>query len=180
MKKKKIMTSRWKNDDDTSFCSDDGLEDPLENVLGEKEAGSIPSAIRMEEVTNPTSTELTTTVISTEKVFEESPQQVTTPKISYTSMVDPDEGTALTCVPLQMINGHSCAKIERIDVQKEVDYWASSVLCCIIGSNPPVDVVDGFVHRIWKDLDIDKVVLVRKGVYLVHFNNIEDKTTVLK
>jgi len=30
------MTSRWKNDDDTSFCSEDGLEDLLEDVLGEK------------------------------------------------------------------------------------------------------------------------------------------------
>ena len=48
-----------------------------------------------------------------------------------------------------------------------------------MGADPPFEVMDGFVHRIWKLMDIDKVLMVRKGVFLVRFNNLLDKMTVV-
>ena len=49
-----------------------------------------------------------------------------------------------------------------------------------MGSNPPFEVMDGFVHRIWKSMDIDKVIMVRKWVFLVRFTNLLDKMTVVQ
>ncbi|KAJ8420786.1 LOW QUALITY PROTEIN: hypothetical protein Cgig2_017723 [Carnegiea gigantea] len=42
--------------------------------------------------------------------------------------------------------------------------------------NPPLGVIDGYVHRICAGMDIDKVLLVRKGVFLIRFNNMDDRT----
>jgi len=50
----------------------------------------------------------------------------------------------------------------------------------VLGANPLLAVIDGYVHRIWQGQDIDKVLMVRKGVFLVRFNNMDDRMTVLK
>ncbi|XP_074288113.1 uncharacterized protein LOC141613276 [Silene latifolia] len=42
------------------------------------------------------------------------------------------------------------------DVKDELEYWQNSVFCFILGANPPVEVVDGFIKRIWGHLPIDK------------------------
>ena len=44
-----------------------------------------------------------------------------------------------------------------------------SILC--IGANPSLHVIDGYVKQIWKDLDAEKVGLVRKGVFIVRLND---------
>jgi len=54
------------------------------------------------------------------------------------------------------------------------------VLCGVLGANPPFEVIDGYVHRIWKAMDINKVVMVRKGVFFVRFTNLFDKMTVVQ
>lgn len=41
----------------------------------------------------------------------------------------------------------------------------------MLGANPPLHVVDGFTWRIWKDLVIEKVSMVRKGVFIVKLND---------
>lgn len=59
-------------------------------------------------------------------------------------------------------------QIELEDVKKEIENWKNSV-CYILGANPLFSIVDGFVQRIWKDLSIDKVGLIGKGIYTVRF-----------
>ncbi|KAJ8425063.1 hypothetical protein Cgig2_004287 [Carnegiea gigantea] len=83
---------------------------------------------------------------------------------------DQEEGAALKFVPLHEFNGQHCAKIERIDVAEEVEYWSNAVICGVIGSNPPLDV----------GKSIDNVLQVRKGVFLVRFHDPQDKLTVMK
>ena len=88
------------------------------------------------------------------------PQQMS----SYASLVDPEEGTVLKYVPVMGVNGHRCARIGRQDIQSEVDYWSTAIICEVLGANPRLDVIDRYVHRIWAHRDIDKVVLVgREG-----------------
>jgi len=41
----------------------------------------------------------------------------------------------------------------------------------ILGANPPYEVIAGFVHRIWGEFAIDKVLMVRRGLYLVRFED---------
>ncbi|KAJ8444134.1 hypothetical protein Cgig2_029909 [Carnegiea gigantea] len=54
------------------------------------------------------------------------------------------------------------------------------MLCLVIGVNPPLEVIEGFVRRIWQAFEIDKICLVRKGVFLVRFQNINDHFTMVQ
>lgn len=60
-------------------------------------------------------------------------------------------------------------KISIDDVKDEINFWENSVVCYVTSANPPVHVIDGFVRRIWKDLEIDKVGMVNKVVFLIRF-----------
>ncbi|XP_074319851.1 uncharacterized protein LOC141656732 [Silene latifolia] len=66
------------------------------------------------------------------------------------------------------------------DVQEELAYWKSSVYCFILGANPPWDVVEGFIRRIWANYPIDKVSFLPDGIFLVRFKNAADKEVILK
>ncbi|KAJ8438752.1 hypothetical protein Cgig2_020307 [Carnegiea gigantea] len=70
-------------------------------------------------------------------------------------------------------------RLDQANVVNEIQYWNLAFLCCVLRSNPPLDVIDGFVRRIWKPLDIDKVVSIRMGLYMVRFNNLRDKETIV-
>ncbi|XP_021857550.2 uncharacterized protein [Spinacia oleracea] len=67
-------------------------------------------------------------------------------------------------------------KIDVDDIQEEIDFWNSVVVCYIVGVNPPME---GFIRRIWKQLNADKVVMVRKGVFLVRFLTMDSRDKVL-
>lgn len=47
------------------------------------------------------------------------------------------------------------------------------MVALVVGANPPLHVIDGCVRRIWKDLDIDTVGMVDKGVFMVRMKSIE-------
>ncbi|XP_074265906.1 uncharacterized protein LOC141588360 [Silene latifolia] len=70
-------------------------------------------------------------------------------------------------------------KIDVDDVKGEVDFWSSSVLCYVMGANPPRHVIGGFVRRLWGKLSIDKVAFKPNGVCIVRFKKMEDKEAVL-
>lgn len=57
-------------------------------------------------------------------------------------------------------------KIDMEDIQEEVDFWNSAVICYVVGSNPPIQVMEGFIWRIWKNFQVDKVAMVKKGIYI--------------
>jgi len=96
------------------------------------------------------------------------------------AMTDRDEGTSLNFVHSPVINGVKCAKIEPQDIQSEIEYWNSAVLCSVLGANPPLEVIEGFIKRIWQTFDIDKICLVRKGIFLVRFKKISDQSIVVQ
>ena len=62
----------------------------------------------------------------------------------------------------------------------EIAYWPTSVLCTIMRANPPIEVLEGFVRRIWNSYAIDKVIFVRRRLYLIRFQTMEDKLVVLQ
>ncbi|CAO2824931.1 unnamed protein product [Amaranthus hypochondriacus] len=61
------------------------------------------------------------------------------------------------------------ARISKSDIVDEVKYWENAVVCYVTSANPPLHVVKGFVRRTWKDLMIDKIGLVNRGVFIVRF-----------
>ena len=39
-------------------------------------------------------------------------------------------------------------KITFKDIEDEVKYWESAVVCYVIGANPPLHLIDGYMKRI--------------------------------
>ncbi|KAJ8435084.1 hypothetical protein Cgig2_033624 [Carnegiea gigantea] len=95
-------------------------------------------------------------------------------------MVDLDEGNSLDFIPVDKINGVACTDLESEDVKDEIAYWSSSVLCSVLGANPPFVIIQAFIKRIWAQYEIEQILLVRNGIFLVRFKNIQDKQTVEK
>uniref|UniRef100_A0A803QGH3 DUF4283 domain-containing protein n=1 Tax=Cannabis sativa TaxID=3483 RepID=A0A803QGH3_CANSA len=52
-------------------------------------------------------------------------------------------------------------------------------VCYILGENPPLNVLDGFVRRLWKD-KIDKVGLLSYGIFFIRFHETVDRDSLLK
>uniref|UniRef100_A0A803P4D5 DUF4283 domain-containing protein n=1 Tax=Cannabis sativa TaxID=3483 RepID=A0A803P4D5_CANSA len=46
-------------------------------------------------------------------------------------------------------------KITLEDIEEEISFWNSALVCYVLRANPPLNVLDGFVRRLWKE-KIDK------------------------
>ncbi|KAJ8445671.1 hypothetical protein Cgig2_007147 [Carnegiea gigantea] len=77
-------------------------------------------------------------------------------------------------------NWSTPVKLVKSNVEVEIQYWQSAVLCKVMGANPPFEVMKGFINRIWANFTIDRILYVRKGVFLVRFANLQDKMAVEK
>ncbi|KAJ8421318.1 LOW QUALITY PROTEIN: hypothetical protein Cgig2_018732 [Carnegiea gigantea] len=86
-----------------------------------------------------------TTLIPMATLVDPAPNPAPT-RSSYASLVDPEDGTQLKHIPVSVINGVKCAKLDAQDVFDEITYWQNT--------------------RIWATLDIDKIIYVKKGVFL--------------
>ncbi|VFQ75204.1 unnamed protein product [Cuscuta campestris] len=51
---------------------------------------------------------------------------------------------------------------------------------CILGANPPIEVVEGFAKRIWKQADILDVTMLKPGQFVFQFGRTEDTEEILK
>ena len=69
-------------------------------------------------------------------------------------------------------------KITDDDIEDEVNYWKSALLCYVLGANPPLSVMDGFCRRMWRE-KVDTVGAPRYGLFLVRFHSVEDRDSVL-
>ena len=49
----------------------------------------------------------------------------------------------------------------------------------VIGQNPHPKSIEGFSRRIWGNLNIDKIIPVKRGVYLIRFLNNESRDKAL-
>ena len=66
-------------------------------------------------------------------------------------------------------------KIDMEDIIDEIHFWESAVVCFVIEANPPLHIIDGYARRIRKDLAIDKIGMVEKGVFLIRFHSQQDR-----
>ncbi|KAJ8420785.1 hypothetical protein Cgig2_030493 [Carnegiea gigantea] len=95
-------------------------------------------------------------------------------------MIDSNKGTELNFIPTQIINGIKCTRLEKSNAKAEIQYWENAVICTVLGANPPFEVMKGFLKRIWANHELDKILYVRKGVFLVRLVNLQDKLAVQK
>ena len=82
---------------------------------------------------------------------------------SSPSLANLDKGTTLKFFATQMINGKKCATIEENGIVSKVEYWSNVVIWGVVGAKPPLDMINRFVHRIWKNMAIVEAVLASKG-----------------
>ncbi|KAL9237136.1 hypothetical protein vseg_011722 [Gypsophila vaccaria] len=71
-------------------------------------------------------------------------------------------------------------RIMHEDVEEEIEYWSQAVVCYILGANPPWEVIEGFIRRIWTRFNIDKIYFMPEGVFLVRFKSMEMEEKVLQ
>lgn len=39
--------------------------------------------------------------------------------------------------------------------------------------------MEGFIHRIWRNFGVDKVGMVKKGIFVVHFKTMEKRDQII-
>ncbi|RAL49275.1 hypothetical protein DM860_017555 [Cuscuta australis] len=88
--------------------------------------------------------------------------------------------TNLTFYQYEELNGQKVARITKEDVLDNAGIWDRAVLCCILGANPPVEVVKGFLSRIWKNYAIEDVSFFKNGQYIALFEKEEDRDEAVK
>ncbi|XP_062099808.1 uncharacterized protein LOC133805654 [Humulus lupulus] len=69
-------------------------------------------------------------------------------------------------------------KIEPEDIAEEINFLQPSIVCYVVGANPPVSSLDGFVRRLWKE-NVDKVGVLSRDVFIIRFNNLDFRDRVL-
>ncbi|KAL9227749.1 hypothetical protein vseg_003400 [Gypsophila vaccaria] len=70
-------------------------------------------------------------------------------------------------------------QLEHEDVDEEIEYWKQEVVCFILGANPPWEVIESFIRRIWTKYNIDKISFMPHEIFLVRFKSLEMKEKVL-
>uniref|UniRef100_A0A803Q6V5 DUF4283 domain-containing protein n=1 Tax=Cannabis sativa TaxID=3483 RepID=A0A803Q6V5_CANSA len=81
-------------------------------------------------------------------------------------------------VSFENSNKQSQIKITLDDIKEEISFWNSSLVCYILGANPPLNVLDGVARQLLKD-KIDKVGFLSFGIFLIRFHDVEDRDSVL-
>ncbi|XP_074277271.1 uncharacterized protein LOC141600913 [Silene latifolia] len=65
------------------------------------------------------------------------------------------------------------------DVQEEITYWKQAVYGFVVGGNPPWQILEGFLKRIWSKYSIDKISFLPNEVFLARFQTAEMQQAVL-
>uniref|UniRef100_A0A803P9E3 Uncharacterized protein n=1 Tax=Cannabis sativa TaxID=3483 RepID=A0A803P9E3_CANSA len=88
-------------------------------------------------------------------------------RVNFTDVESADEGK--TSIPPILRSGNiqrnsdnsfknlekERVRITKEDIEEEVNFWFSVIVCYVLGANTPLSVIHGFARRVWKD-KIDK------------------------
>lgn len=88
-------------------------------------------------------------------------------------------GCKLKYVAPESIQGQVVGRIEAADVQTELEYWKTSVVCYVLGANPPFPIFNGFIKRVWGQYGIDKILMQQNGMFVIRFTTEVGRDTVL-
>ena len=55
------------------------------------------------------------------------------------------------------------------DIDGEVQFWSTTLICHILVANPPTNVKIGFVNRVWGAYGVDRITILDNGLFLVRF-----------
>ncbi|KAM6593632.1 hypothetical protein CsatA_001335 [Cannabis sativa] len=69
-------------------------------------------------------------------------------------------------------------KITLDDIEEEILFWKPSIVCYVLGVNPPLHILEGFANRIWKE-QADRVKVLSHGIFLIRFNSLDYRDQVI-
>lgn len=70
-------------------------------------------------------------------------------------------------------------EISEHDIAEELDYWNMSTVMFILGANPKIGMIDGYCRRLWGKQNVDKVIPIKRSLFLIRFLNIETRNKAL-
>uniref|UniRef100_A0A803Q8U7 Reverse transcriptase domain-containing protein n=1 Tax=Cannabis sativa TaxID=3483 RepID=A0A803Q8U7_CANSA len=68
-------------------------------------------------------------------------------------------------------DGIKIAQVDLEEVQEEEKNWNTTVICKVLGANPPVSIFEGFIKRVWGHLGVVQVSKLSMGMIMVRFND---------
>ncbi|RAL42395.1 hypothetical protein DM860_017575 [Cuscuta australis] len=86
----------------------------------------------------------------------------------------------LKYIPAEIIDGTPVARFSTNDIIEPGEYWESALICCVLGANPSLEVIRGFLTRIWKLYEIDDVSLLKESQFIVRLKKKEDRDEIVK
>ncbi|XP_074299262.1 uncharacterized protein LOC141630325 [Silene latifolia] len=86
----------------------------------------------------------------------------------------------VTALPVIEEKPSGVLQFTAVEVKVELDYWKNSVYCFILGANPPWDIVEGYIRRLWINPKVDKLSFLPNGVFMVRFLSKAAKDVVLR
>ncbi|XP_062114706.1 uncharacterized protein LOC133825825 [Humulus lupulus] len=72
------------------------------------------------------------------------------------------------------------SRLDMEEVEIEASFWKNSIVCIVLGANPPFRVFEGFVKRVWGNLGVDKIVRMHSGFTLVNFMDEATRDLILE
>ncbi|XP_062085752.1 uncharacterized protein LOC133791859 [Humulus lupulus] len=76
--------------------------------------------------------------------------------------------------------GQRIAQVDLEEIQVEISFWNSAVVCHVLGANPPFAVFEGFIKRIWGKHGIERISRLNNGFTLVKFRDEVTRDLVLE
>ncbi|VFQ87421.1 unnamed protein product [Cuscuta campestris] len=97
------------------------------------------------------------------------------PKRTFVEVVGfkEESNLELKFVQSEKIDGVRMARMSEEDLMDIANYWEATLLCCVLGANPPLKIMDGFLRRIWKEYSIEEISVLREGQFVVQFGKSE-------
>ncbi|XP_062110392.1 uncharacterized protein LOC133822162 [Humulus lupulus] len=76
--------------------------------------------------------------------------------------------------------GQKLVQVDIEEVKIQSANWSSTVVCMVLGANPPMAVFEGFIKRVWGHLGIAQISRMTLGLTLVKFNDEATRDHVLE
>ncbi|XP_062115077.1 uncharacterized protein LOC133829254 [Humulus lupulus] len=77
-------------------------------------------------------------------------------------------------------DGKLIAQVDREEVEVEASFWQSTMVCVVLGANPPLAVFEGFINRLWGKLGIERIARMNAGHTLAKFRDEATRDMVLE
>ncbi|KAL2930349.1 hypothetical protein RDABS01_035759 [Bienertia sinuspersici] len=109
------------------------------------------------------------------------------PRTAMAYIMDGDKPTHSLGEWMNEIGKHPILRLSKDDdslaIAQEVenlDEGGEDLVAFVIGATPPVQVMEGFIRRVWKQYGVDKVINLPKGMYLIRLNTMENRDKILQ